>query len=208
MVDTSPSRPQRLRFSILTLVLVTTIVGLSITVAMLYREVGPLRKEVARLRNEVGELNLQDRTMMHAIRVDTDNELEWKWRIWLPEGAGYRLRSFGGKVPKVGYPKHGGTMYLRDPGEHVVRYRIRRDPRDGQWNGSMHTRGGSVGKNHQPWVDWSSTSSTGSGVGTITEAFEIDQQVEIIRHRVSETAKSSTTIEDPAAGFLIWLEPI
>ena len=207
MTDRRRSRPKGLRFSILTLVLVTTIIALSITVAMLYREVGPLREEVARLRDEVGELDIDDHTKLHAIRVDTEDELEWKWRIWLPVGVSYRLRAYGGQIPTDGYPLDGGTIYLREPGEHVVRYLIRRDRRDGRWNGSLHTRSGSVGKDHQPWVEWSSTSSTGSGVGSTTQSFESDQQVEIIRHRVSRTANSSSTIEDPAAGFLIWLEP-
>jgi hypothetical protein len=206
-MDETPRKLKHARFSILTLMLVTAIVALSITVATLYREVGPLRKEVTRLRNEVGELNIDDPTMLHAIRIDTDSELGWKWRIWVPEGASYRLRGYGGQVPKEGYPSQGGTMYLREPGEHVVRYLIRRDPRDGRWNGSLHTRSGSVGKDHQPWVEWSSRTFTGGGVGSSTRSFETDQQVEIIRHRVSEKANSSAKIEDPAAGFMIWLEP-
>ena len=93
-------------------------------------------------------------------------------------------------------------MYLREPGEHVVRFLIRRDPRDGRWNGSLHTQSGSVGKDHQPWVEWSSRTFTGGGVGSSTRSYETDQQAEIIRHRVSETANSSANIEDPATGFI------
>ncbi len=207
MRDEKPLRPRRVQFSILTILLVTTIIALSISLAMLSHEITPLREEVARLRDEVGELNVQDATLLHAIRVDTENELEWKWRIWLPEGANYRLRAHGGPVPKDGYPSDGGTIYLREPGEYVVRYLIRRDPRDGKWNGSLHTRTGSVGKDHQPWVEWTSRTSASGGVGASTRSFETDQRVEIIRHRVSTKAKSSTAIEDPAAGFMIWLEP-
>ena len=118
MSDDAPRKPKRARFSVLTLLLMTTLVALSVTVAMLYREIGPLREEVSRLRNEVGELNIEDPEKLHAIQVETDNELEWKWRIWVPEGASYRLRGDGGPVPKEGYPTNGGTMYLRDPGEH------------------------------------------------------------------------------------------
>ena len=206
MTDETLTGPKRARYSMRTLIVVTTIIALSITVAMLYREVGPLREELARLRNEVGELNIEDPTKLHAIRVDTNSELEWKWRIWIPEGASYRLRAHGGPVHQQGYPIRGGTMHLREPGEHVIRYRIRRDPRDGRWNGSLHTQTGSVGKDHQPWVEWSSRTSAGSGVGSSTRSFETDQQVEIIRHRVSQ-ASSSANIEDPAAGFVVWLEP-
>lgn len=207
MSDEPQPRPRRPQFSILTLLLVTAIIALSLSVAMLYHKITPLREEVARLRDEVGELNVGDAKLLHIIRVDTDNELEWKWRIWLPEGASYRMRAHGGPVPKEGYPNDGGTIYLREPGEHVVRYLIRHDPSDGRWYGSLHTRTGSVGKDHQPWVKWASRISAGSGVGSSTRSFETHQQVEIIRHRVSEKANSSTGIEDPSAGFMIWLEP-
>lgn len=206
MSDDTPLRRKGSRFSLRTLLLLTAIIALSVTVAMQYRELRPLRKEVARLRNEVGELNVEDPAKLHAIRVETDSELEWKWRIWIPENASYRLRADGGLVPAEGFPTGGGTMYLREPGEHVIRYAIRRDPRDGRWNGSLHGPTGSVGKDHQLWVEWASTTSTSSGVGTSTRSYDTDRRVEIIRHRVSQ-AKSSADIEDPASGFIVWLEP-
>ena len=206
MTDETLTGPKRARYSMRTLIVVTTIIALSITVAMLYREVGPLREELARLRNEVGELNIEDPTKLHAIRVDTNSELEWKWRIWIPEGASYRVHRKGGSVPKEGYPSGGGSMHLREPGEHVIRYLIRRDPRNGRWNGSLHTPIGSVGGDDHPWVEWLSIASAGSGVGSYTRSYETDEQVEIIRHRVSQV-KDSADIEDPSAGFVVWLEP-
>ena len=173
---------------------------------MLYVELRPLRKEVAELRTEVGRLNINDPTKLHVMRVESENDLEWKWRLWIPEGASYALRATGGMVPKEGFPTDGSTMYLREPGEHVIRYVIRRNPRDDQWYGRLHTQNGSVGSDQQPWVEWKSMTSTSGGPGSATQSHEIDQRVEIIRHRVSQ-AKSSADIEDPAAGFLIWLEP-
>jgi hypothetical protein len=186
--------------------LVTTVIALSVTVVMLYRELGPLRNDVARLRSEVGELNIEDRTKLHVIRVDTDNELEWKWRIWIPEGRRFRLRAIGGSIPKEGYPTSGGTVDLSESGEHVIRYVIRRDPRDGSWRGSVHTQTASVGSDEHPWVEWPSSVSTGGGVSTSTQSFPDGEKVEIIRRRVSQ-AKSSANIENPAAGFMVWLEP-
>jgi hypothetical protein len=206
MSDAEPSRGRGPQFSLLTLLLVATIIALSVTVAILYRELGPLRGAVSRLRAEVGELEITDPTKLHAIRVDAENDLEWKWRIWIPEGKTYRLRGHGGPVPKEGFPSDGGTIYLRDPGEHVIIYRIRRDPRDELWKGTLHTTGGSVGSDHQPWVEWGSHTATGGGVGSSTVSFDTGQRVEIIRRRISR-AKSSDDIEDPAAGFMIWLEP-
>ena len=57
-MEAKPSkRAPGARFSLLTLFPQTTIVALTITVAMLFRELGPLREEVNHLRNEVGELD-------------------------------------------------------------------------------------------------------------------------------------------------------
>jgi hypothetical protein len=166
-----------------------------------------LVKENQRLRDELGELSVDDETQLHAIRTSSGEKLEWAWRVWIPEGHEYRLRGDGGQIPKEGWPHEGGTNYLRDAGEHVIRYRILKDPRDGKWYGSLSTRGGSVGKDHHEWVEWGSSTSTTGGVGTVTEAFPNDRDdiVELCRHRVSQK-NSTSKIEDPAAGFVIWLE--
>ncbi len=202
------------RFSLQTLLLLLTIVGMAVGFSALIDKNrrlaavnAALVKENQRLRDEAGELSIDDKSQLHAMRIPTDNYLEWAWRIWIPEGREYRLRSFGGKVPKEGWPQHGGTMWMRSPGEQVVRYRILRDPRDGHWYGSLSTRGGSVGKDRQVWVGWDSRTSTTGGIGATTEAYPPDQTVEICRHRVSQ-ADSSDQIEDPAAGFVIWLQPV
>ena len=196
-------RPQ---FSLLSALLLLTIAGMAIVIVQLWREVGPLREEVRRLRDEVGAISVEDATKVYAIRVDTDDDLAWKWRIWLPENRVYVLRSHGEDVPKTGFPPAGGSIWLREPGEHVVVYRIRRDERNSQWYGQLETRTGSVGSDNHPWVEWTSRTSTTDGVGKSTQAFAPNQRVEIIRHRVSQN-RDSTKIEDPAAGFMIWLEP-
>ena len=197
----------RPRFSLLTLLLLTAITALALTVGILWQDVGPLSQEVRRLRNEVGELHIEDPTKLHAIRVETDNELEWKWRIWIPEGARYRLHSNGELISAAGYPREGGTITHEEPGEHVVRYLIRRDPRDEKWYGSFHFNRMSAGKDEQPWIAWPRKLKYTSGVGHSTRAFDKQKIVELIRLRVSKDAKDSSQIEDPAAGFIIWIEP-
>jgi hypothetical protein len=206
MNDVAPRR-KGVRFSLLTLLLITTIVALSVTVVLLYRELVPLRGEVARLRDEVGELNIEDPARLHAIRADSGSDLEWKWRIWIPEGAAYKLRDRGGPIPQEGFPTDGGTVYLREPGEHVIRYVIRRDPRDDRWIGSLETRTGSIGGDEHAWVEWGSKTSTAGGIGASTQSFPTGERVELIRYRTSQ-ASGSADIEDPAPGFMIWLEPM
>jgi hypothetical protein len=182
------------------------LVACGITIWQLWREVGPLRAEVRRLRDEVGELAIDDPTKIHAIQVRQPDELTWKWRLWIPEGRGYVLRSFGGDIPKEGFPKSGGSMWFDTPGEMWVEFRIAKDARSGQWRGTMSTRNGSVGGGNQEWVDWSRRAGTGGGVGNTTKVFEPDDTVVLTRQRFGQV-DSSDKIPDPSPGFMIWLEP-
>ena len=61
--------------------------------------------------------------------------------------------------------------------------------------------------NYQEWPDWAQRVAAGDGVGDMTEVFEPEERVELIRWRMSQAANSAS-IEDPAAGYMIWLEPV
>lgn len=196
----------RPRLSLLSALLLMTIVGLTIVVAQLWREVGPLRKEVRRLRDEVGVISVDDPEKVHVIQVDTDEDLSWKWRVWLPENRVYVVRGQGDQVPKEGFPDPGGSIWLREPGEHVIEYRIQRHRPNDRWHGELKTRTASAGAGAQPWLNWPTRTATSGGVGKSTQSFDAGERIEIIRHRVSQNSDSSK-IEDPAAGFIIWLEP-
>ena len=135
--DSEPSRP-RPRFSLLTLVLATTIVALSVVLWRVGNEVVPLRAEVKRLRNEVGELVVEDETKICAIQVRTDDDLTWKWRIWIPPGKKYKLKCTAGRIPKEGFENRDlDTISLRESGEYWVTYRIRKDLKNGRWEGTL-----------------------------------------------------------------------
>jgi hypothetical protein len=207
-----PSSRRRLRFTLRVLLVAVAGFALVVTWINTYRitqRIRSLEVENRRLRDELGELSVEDPSQLHAIRIDTENEFEWAWRIWIPEGHRYRIQWFGGPIPKEGFPRPGNTIPLSEPGEHVVRYRIRRDPRDNRMYGSVWTRDAIAGKYEQPWVEGSWTLTVPGGIGTGTASFpagQPGQRVELARHRVSQ-ASSWDKVEDPAAGFMIWLEP-
>ena len=215
MIDHSEDAPIRgPRFSLLTLLVFMTFVALAVglgSVARNNRQLWlaneSLVKENRRLRDEAGELFIEDETELHAIQISTDTYFEWQWRIWIPEGGEYLLCYEGGEIPEDGFSDVGGTIFLRSAGEQLIRYSIRRDPRDDRWYGSLSAGGGSRGKDEQPWVEWKSQSSRTSGVSTATRSYPKNQIVELVRHRVSKE-NSTDNIEDPANGFMIWLEPI
>jgi hypothetical protein len=94
----------RPRISLISALLLMTIVGMAMVIAQLWHEVGPLRKEVRALRNEVGRLSIDDPTKVHAIEVRTNEQLSWKWRVWVPENAKVSFHTKWGNVPRTGVP--------------------------------------------------------------------------------------------------------
>jgi hypothetical protein len=81
-----------------------------------------------------------------------------------------------------------------------------RETDSGKWRDILSVKNASVSGDYQQWPDWDQRVGAGNGVGDMTEVFEPDQRVELIRWRMSQAA-NSTSIEDPAAGYMIWLEP-
>ena len=78
----------RPRFSILTALLLMTIVGMVFAVvhvrnraASLELELRTLAYENRQLRDEVGALSIDDPSKIYAIRVRTDDDRTWKWRV-------------------------------------------------------------------------------------------------------------------------------
>jgi hypothetical protein len=198
----------RPRFSLLTILLVMALVACGITIWQLWREVGPLRVEVRTLRGEVGRLSIDDPTKLHAIQVRQTDELVWKWRLWIPAGHSYVLHTVGGKVPHEGFPPNSNTLTISHTGETWVEYRIAKNANDGHWWGMVAMPGVRTNGSEQPWVDWRPRVGSGECVGETTETCEPDKAFLLGRYYYSQSAaRGSQTIEDPASGFMIWLEP-
>lgn len=197
----------RPRISLLSAILLTTIVALAIGIAQIWREVGPLRAEVRRLRDEVGALSVADPTKPCAIRVRTTDEFTWKWRLWIPEGRSYVLKHASDKIPKQGLAQSTGSITLDEPGETWIEYRIAPDPTAGIWMDRIRTPHTTVGSSSQDWLKWKRKLSTEEGISYTTTSSEPGKVIILARERVSQTAAVSSNIEDPSAGFMIWLEP-
>jgi hypothetical protein len=212
-MDETASNPRKRwlpRFSLFSALLLMTIVGLAIVVVQLWREVGPLRADVRRLRDEAGALSIDDPTKPCAIQVRTANDVTWKWRLWIPKGRAYVLNYASENIPKQGFPASHSSITLDEPGETWVEYQIAPDSTSGSGIWMDHLRmlnGASVGSRQQDWVKWKRRVGTGESVSYTTKVSEPGELITLARERVSQTATDSSKIEDPSAGFMIWLEP-
>jgi hypothetical protein len=202
----------RPRISLLSALLLMTILGMAIVIARFWHEIGPLRKEVRALRNEVGKLSIDDKTKIHAMSLHTDDQLTWKWRIWVPEGKQVGMHLQWGNVPRTGVPQRPTTTSTFGPGEGTLTLKVHRDVKGENWFANLgSTFGGSVGVDIPPdqrFFLWPRSAGTGDGVGA-SIAFEPDQKtIVLMRNRVAQVNDSSliNKMEGPTAGFIIWLD--
>jgi len=185
--------------------LLTTIVALAIVIALFWREVGPLRAEVRQLRNEVGKLTIDDPTKVAAIQFHRgDDDLMWGWRVWIPAGHLYRLRWIEAAIPRTDFPALADfTRTLRGPGENVVSYRV-----DDKGRSTLDAFGETIrGKQHN-W-NWARGLSEEEGIGESTETYDPEEPIVLTRQRdFSSFFNRPGNTDDPADGFMIWLEPV
>ena len=120
---------RRLRFSLTTLLLLTTLLGMAITIALLWREASPLQQEVREYREELGILTIQDHKMVHAIRVPSKEDEPRKYRVYLPPGHVYWFHYGQVEIPRSGIVA-SNSVHRLEPGEYLVsvQFQPERDP--------------------------------------------------------------------------------
>ncbi len=194
----------RPRFSILTALLLMTIVGMVFAVvhvrnraASLELELRTLAYENRQLRDEVGALSIDDPSKIYAIRVRTDDDRTWKWRVWVPEGTNVEVRYQWVDVPRVGIPREQGSVSLNS-GEQWVSMKVRRDHSGKNWMAYVETKSGSNGtsiKNESQWFDGDNMAAIVDGVGYMTKVDVDDSKPFILERDRAAKVNSSAEIK-------------
>jgi hypothetical protein len=214
-------------FSLLTALLLTTIVGLSVIVVPLWREVGPLRMQVRSLRTEQGFLNVDDVTQAQAIQVGTGESHHSNWRIYLPPGGRYSLCAYDGLIPPdpngqspqswfdgVKLTGSGMTDTL-DGGEFVLETELAKQ--DDHWQLKMFKANGmSFGSislhNFGDWLSDEVGQSVRSAVGYDQQAvYPPGQPILLMKTIKPIVTRSGSAITigvptGPADGVVVWIE--
>lgn len=212
----------RPRISLLTAILLTTIVGLSIVTAQLWREVAPLREQVRSMRSELGLLNIEDPTVAQAIQLGTRETDHWKWRIYLPEPGDYELFVYDGIIPPRQFHtkwydevrKHaGGMSTTMDGGEFV--FSVELDKEGDRW--MLRTSRGvdldtSVMSVNGDWLSNTDSHGITSSVGyDAAVTYKPGQPIHIMTLLEPVVTKNGTSTSwssptGPANGIVIWIE--
>lgn len=133
-MNESPTKPQAAaRFSLLNLVLLTTIVALGFGLLASARRNAQLddrNRELAAqnkgFRNALGIFEVEDPAKIHAIRVPAEDNEPRKYRVYLPAGRRYTQYYKTSGIPEEGVPEGANARPL-EPGHYLFTIAIERE---------------------------------------------------------------------------------
>lgn len=233
--DKPPSTADRprfgLRFSLWTLFVLAILASLVISnlmtsyhlqrsqqvIAEREAQIEAQQKEIEQYQDQLGILRVKDETKTHIIAIETFEETVWRWRVFVPEGETYRIKSVIGDIPDQGFPTDHQYTGLRS-GETRLTISIMQGP-DGTWKEKIEQaqgRGTSsmstvVPSEKMGWYTRSGSSSTNE-ISPNSGQKEVmsDQPITLLRRRSWPRPEPGQTIDQskPSDGVLLWLEPV
>lgn len=224
-----PKRSWPLRFSLSSLCVVVAIASVAAAwYGMRKREQAAVEKaatlaatvktqqaEISRLRGELGYLTIDDRSKVHVLQLVTRDDFHWKWRVYLPPGKKWALCSGLGDIPLRGYQNvRSGWSSIPD-GEYTIEVYFDRDD-EGQRRFVIRRNEGKTSmsveeaKFQQLKAAGHSTISAGSSKTHTLEPVGPIQLIRLRQHRELPSnppgTRSFGSSDDPASGFVVWLE--
>jgi hypothetical protein len=213
---------RRFKFSLATLLLFMAFASVFLSHGTWALKLLSLRQDNARLRDEVGELSISDASKMHVTSVPTTTQDSWRWRVFVPHAARYRLGIAFNEIPAAGFltpPIQDAVFDDELPsGELRLDAKLYRDGA-GVWLLSVEVTAPNPADSGTitcpvkgpdlTWLDGTAFFSTKTGT-TSNKIVDDNAPVALLRHRVVKHPSLPATFskDDPSPGILIWLEPI
>ncbi|WDI40186.1 hypothetical protein [Bremerella sp. P1] len=118
-VETQPTGC-RFRFSILTILLVTTVVGLSLAYFRSRSDLLDAQAELTDVRQTYELIDVEDNQKIYVRMMKVPASNMWQWRVFLPEGSRYRIKfDYNSIPPKTPKPATRSNLTL-SPGTYVI----------------------------------------------------------------------------------------
>ena len=99
----------RIRFSILNLVLLTSLIALSLSQFNMSNKLRSVQQELTTARKELAYLDVTSTKNVYAVALPTFEPMQWRWRIQLPDDGNYCVRYAFDQIPIKDYPKATGA---------------------------------------------------------------------------------------------------
>jgi hypothetical protein len=199
----------RFRFSLRNFFLflfVATLIGSNLFTA---REVNRLRQANEQFQAELGFVVVTDPNKLHAIAVETHEDLTWRWRLHVPRLRGLQLFVANKNIPQDGLPTDYRIAELPDD-DFSVNAAIRRDHLD-QWRVAVHYPAGYlamvIAEEHSGWVKdnlgFRAKQAGTSGQQTTNPG----EPMVLLRLRAMQKTEggSSRIVPEPCDGLMLWI---
>jgi hypothetical protein len=212
------------RISLRNLLLLMTCVALAIALWQVRQQIGPMRTEIAALRTELGYLTINDPTQINAIQIHTGDPLVGEWRIYLPPGRKYRVKTASGFLPDAPVrsdrlDKIRGMGVVADvgpvdlSGEFTLTARLVKQA--DEWR--LQLKPGGSAPINQPNGDWLSDGRSRGSSSDVTvqeqKLFPPDRPIMLMHMRrpvftegPNNTWSSTSPVGD-ADSIVLWIEP-
>ena len=200
------------RFSLRGLLLATAVIALAVSHFMTTLRLRTVMGENALLRQEVNRFPLEDESLLHVAALQSPDQLTWRWRLHVPEGGKFVLRTAHANLPRRGLPtKFGGTGDELTKGELLVTVSVHKD-RD-QWTIVTSIPAPQVKSRYfipdanAVWIEQRASIGTRQmGLDGI-KAIPRGEVAELLRVRKSKIVGNGVTVDmNPTDGVMVWIE--
>lgn len=214
--DPTSERPKRgFRFSLRTAFVAITLIPLILAQIQSARELASLRKEVTHLREESGYFEIKDPNKIYVLALRSQEEKNFRWRIYLPPNIMWRKKMAVGNIPATGFANSSASLSSgsTSSGEsQTIEVAVRRNL-NGELQLKFITGSGSTAQNIQDkdlrWLDPTQSCPVSvhqAGMGGVQE-FSPDEPIELLRMRVIPIQEDGTTgpIPERTDGILVYI---
>jgi hypothetical protein len=206
----------RFRFSLRSFFLfliVACLIGSNLFTA---REVNRLNEKLSesyraneKLQAELGLLVVTDPNKLHAVAVQTQESLTWRWRLHVPTGRRFRLFMATQEIPDNCLPTNHSSSGLVE-GDFTATAAIRKGHLD-KWMFRVMYPSGSTGMafsdERSEWIVNHPGSSESQAGSNDSESTNPGETMVLLRFRVMQRAGdgSSSSVAEPCDGVMIWI---
>ncbi|TWT96995.1 hypothetical protein Pla108_27720 [Botrimarina colliarenosi] len=205
------------KFSLKTLLVLTTIVALVVTLAVTQRELADKSSQLESYRNEMRYLSISDANKINAISIPGFGRKSWRWRIHLPKDRQFRLRLAFDDIPMNGLPENVPDKMFCDlpPGESLLSVSLVKE--NGEWGVGLYSEtegrqnfdfvAEASGKN-TAWLDKRGgvSKKVAGSSSTLARPAKAPYILLSYRDALSPKPGETQTNPEPTDGVLVWIQ--
>lgn len=214
--STSGKPPRWPRFSLRTLIVAVAVAGLSISLFDTTRKLRTAQDELESLRNSVGELTISDPRRVHVIALPSYEGMTYRWRVHLPAGRPFYLKTAISQIPVRGLPDPKTSRInshkfppRQSATEFILTVAVHRDAL-GRWRLTWERERDNLSlflsQSEAQWLGAVAGQSLWQAGNGQTESAPSGQPLILARLRKGKKVPRGFTVEmNPCDGILVWI---